>query len=149
MVSLTLPLQELVLVMMYTCSDFNYVRSGNDCVPVGPEPIPAGMCPPGGKDTYMGSSGWRKIPGNTCTGGTKDEKVEKKCSQGQPAEGEVIHQTVRLLFAHFEFALIKQLQFEFQSAIVQHAYFKESTVSTLTESSTKSHFCTDDSSPSS
>ena len=32
---------------------------------------------------YKGSSGYRKIPGNTCSGGVqKDEKVDKKCSQG-------------------------------------------------------------------
>lgn len=63
-------------------SDFNFVRNGNECVPVGPEPIPAGICTGGSDQTYLGSSGWRKIPGNTCTGGKKDEKVQKKCSQG-------------------------------------------------------------------
>ncbi|KAJ3780213.1 vacuolar protein sorting/targeting protein 10 [Lentinula aff. detonsa] len=90
----------------YEC-DFNFVRDGNDCVPVGPEPIPAGVCTlPSQK--YMGSSGWRKIPGNTCTGGRKDEKVEKDCSNAQPKEGEIIHQT-----------------FEFPSQIVQHAYFRK------------------------
>lgn len=32
----------------------------------------------------MGSSGYRKIPGNTCEGGVKkDEKVQKKCSLGR------------------------------------------------------------------
>jgi hypothetical protein len=25
-------------------SDHNFVRNGKDCVPVGPEPIPAGVC---------------------------------------------------------------------------------------------------------
>ncbi|KAJ7626363.1 vacuolar protein sorting/targeting protein 10 [Mycena polygramma] len=92
----------------YEC-DYNFVRDGDKCVPVGPEPIPAGIC----KTTqgeYMGSSGYRKIPGNTCSGGTKDEKVPKPCSQAQPQEGDIIHQT-----------------FPFPSQIVQHAYFKEST----------------------
>ncbi|KAF8825213.1 hypothetical protein HHX47_DHR7000487 [Lentinula edodes] len=87
--------------------DFNFVRDGDNCVPVGPEPIAAGVCTlPSQK--YMGSSGWRKIPGNTCTGGHKDDKVEKDCSNAQPKEGEVIHQT-----------------FEFPSQIVQHAYFRD------------------------
>jgi hypothetical protein len=32
---------------------------------------------------HMGSSAWRKNPGNNCDGGLKkDDKVEKKCSQG-------------------------------------------------------------------
>jgi len=31
----------------------------------------------------MGSSGWRKIPGNTCEGGKdKDKKKQKNCSEG-------------------------------------------------------------------
>ncbi|KAF9030020.1 hypothetical protein BDZ89DRAFT_1132663 [Hymenopellis radicata] len=34
----------------------------------------------------------RKIPGYTCTGGTKDALVDKKCSQA-PEEGQVLHQT--------------------------------------------------------
>ena len=45
----------------------------------------------------MGSSGYRLIPGNTCTksnGVEKDAKVEKECSQAQPAEGEITHQIV-------------------------------------------------------
>ena len=91
---------------------------GGRCEPAGPEPIPAGVCTGSPDQTYKGSSGYRKIPGNTCSGGLrKDEKVDRKCSQGrficfslaldinswcpifvaQPAEGEVIHQTVSLL----------------------------------------------------
>ncbi|KAG5353581.1 vacuolar protein sorting/targeting protein PEP1 [Termitomyces sp. Mn162] len=95
----------------YEC-DYNFVRSGDECVPAGPEPIPAGVCVGDpNKETYLGSSGYRKIPGNTCKDGVKkDEKVEKKCSQAAPKEGDVIHQT-----------------FEFPNYIVQHAYFKDST----------------------
>lgn len=60
---------------------------------------------------YMGSSGFRKIPGNTCTGGIKlDEPVSKPCSKAKPAEGEIVLQ-----------------KFPFDSAILQHAYFKDST----------------------
>ena len=79
-------------------------------MPVGPEPIPAGVCSdPSGH--YMGSSGFRLIPGNTCKGGKKkDEKTQKSCAQGAispifeeivliiiiaaPAEGEITHHVV-------------------------------------------------------
>ncbi|KAI0676132.1 Oligoxyloglucan reducing end-specific cellobiohydrolase [Trametes maxima] len=88
----------------YEC-DYNFVKDGDKCVPVGPEPIPANVCQePSG--TYFGSSGYRKIPGNTCDrdrGSKKDERVEKSCSNG---EG----------------------RFEFPSPVVQYAYFRESTV---------------------
>ncbi|KAI0630633.1 Oligoxyloglucan reducing end-specific cellobiohydrolase [Trametes polyzona] len=96
----------------YEC-DYNFVQDGDTCVPVGPEPIPAGVCAEP-TDEYMGSSGWRKIPGNTCDrdrGEKLDEKVKKPCSSAQPAEGQILHQT-----------------FEFPSTVVQFAYFRESTV---------------------
>lgn len=66
-------------------SDYNYIRHADECVPVGPEPIPAGVCK-NPDQMYKGSSGYRIIPGNTCDrtkGSKKDEQVEKKCSQGQ------------------------------------------------------------------
>ena len=67
-------------------SDYNFIRSGAKCVPAGPEPIPAGVCPANDPDqTFMGSSGWRRIPGNTCDrekGLKKDEKVLKSCKEG-------------------------------------------------------------------
>ena len=99
-------------------SDFNFIRQGDDCVAVGPEPVPAGVCNSDDPNQmYKGSSGWRKVPGNTCVGGIrKDEKVDKKCSMGmyscsvfgyfwtliwlqlaQPPEGNVVHQTVGFL----------------------------------------------------
>ncbi|KAF8634658.1 hypothetical protein AX15_000797 [Amanita polypyramis BW_CC] len=94
----------------YEC-DYNFIRQGNQCTPAGPERIPAGVCGSDPKQTYMGSSGYRKIPGNTCKGGVeKDKKVSKKCSQAQPEEGSVVHQI-----------------FEFPSQIVQYAYFNKST----------------------
>ncbi|KAG8926574.1 vacuolar protein sorting/targeting protein PEP1 [Tulasnella sp. 418] len=95
----------------YEC-DFNYVRQGEKCVAVGPEPIPAGSCTNGRKGKYMGSSGYRLIPGNTCVrpkSGSKDEKVEKDCAEAQPAEGEVTHQT-----------------FQFPNQMVQYVYFRNS-----------------------
>ena len=60
------------------------MKQGDACVPAGPEPIPAGVCTET-KKTFMGSSGWRKIPGNTCddsSGPRKDAKVEKSCDAG-------------------------------------------------------------------
>ncbi|KAH8109150.1 hypothetical protein DFH11DRAFT_958248 [Phellopilus nigrolimitatus] len=95
----------------YEC-DYNFIRNGDQCLPAGPEPIPADVCRDA-SGTYMGSSGYRLIPGNTCDksrGIVKDAKVQKDCSLAQPEEGEVTHQT-----------------FEFASEIVQYAYFKEST----------------------
>ncbi|KAF8527216.1 Oligoxyloglucan reducing end-specific cellobiohydrolase [Gautieria morchelliformis] len=96
----------------YEC-DFNFIREGDDCVPQGPEPIPTGVCedPSPGK-TYLGSSGYRLIPGNTCDqsrGPQKDKPIRKDCSKAQLPPGEISHQT-----------------FEFPGQIVQHEYFKES-----------------------
>jgi hypothetical protein len=69
-------------------SDFNYVLDNNVCKPIGPEPIGPDQCQKGTHDeTYKGSSGYRKIPGNTCDkskGVSKDELVDKPCSQGEP-----------------------------------------------------------------
>jgi hypothetical protein len=42
----------------------------------------------------MGSSGYRRIPANTCDrekGVKLDEKVEKECSKAKPADGEASH----------------------------------------------------------
>jgi hypothetical protein len=74
-------------------------------VPSGPEHVPADVCRKGDpEETYQGSSGYRRIPGNTCDasrGVKKDEPVPRKCSQAAPAEGDIIHQTVDLrLFFH-------------------------------------------------
>ncbi|GJJ15988.1 hypothetical protein Clacol_010267 [Clathrus columnatus] len=92
----------------YEC-DFNYVLEDNKCIPQGPEPIPAGVCEDA-SGTYMGSSGYRLIPGNTCLGGVrKDDKVKKDCAKAQLPAGEISHQT-----------------FEFPSRVHQHEYFRES-----------------------
>ncbi|KAF5021840.1 hypothetical protein F66182_6133 [Fusarium sp. NRRL 66182] len=86
--------------------DYNFRRDPEDnkvCKKVGLIPIPAGSCK--GKDeTFKGSSGWRLIPGNTCTrksGTQKDDPVEWKCSDGGglgggtkpgvPASGKISH----------------------------------------------------------
>lgn len=72
-------------------SDYNYIRQDNKCVPAGPEPIPAGVCADPTK-TYMGSSGWSIIPGNTCDrerGIKKDQPQEKSCEKGERSCGAV------------------------------------------------------------
>jgi len=70
-------------------SDYNFVRSGDECVPAGPEPVPVNVCAGHDPDeTYLGSSGYRLIPGNTCDreqGLKKDDKIRKSCSKGSGA----------------------------------------------------------------
>jgi hypothetical protein len=67
--------------------DYNFQRDPEDnkvCKKVGPIPIPEGSCK-GKEESFKGSSGWRLIPGNTCTrksGAQKDDPVERKCSDG-------------------------------------------------------------------
>lgn len=71
---------------IWFCSDYNFIRNGDQCVPAGPEPVPAGVCAGNDADeTYYGSSGYRLIPGNTCDkerGVEKDEPIKKSCSNG-------------------------------------------------------------------
>ena len=75
-----------ILTPYYIVSDYNYLRSGDECIPIGPEPIPAGVCNGTPGQTYLGSSGYRRIPGDTCdrdSGLKKDERKAKPCSQGK------------------------------------------------------------------
>jgi hypothetical protein len=86
MVSPTTPRALAHTDTVVTVSDYNYVRSGDECTPIGPEPIPAGVCNGTPGQTYMGSSGYRRIPGDTCDralGLKKDEPKAKPCSQGK------------------------------------------------------------------
>ncbi|KAJ7780931.1 Oligoxyloglucan reducing end-specific cellobiohydrolase [Mycena metata] len=92
----------------YEC-DYNFSWDGNACVAIAPPPIPPGVCI-SVDDTYLASSGYRKIPGNTCVGGSKDKMVQKSCQPEKPAEGAIAHQT-----------------FEFPSRIIEHQYFPDST----------------------
>ncbi|KAG1874291.1 hypothetical protein F4604DRAFT_1763753 [Suillus subluteus] len=94
----------------YEC-DYNYVRSDGKCVPSGPERIPSTQCILGTpNEKYMGSSGYRKIPGNKCEGGYRmDEPVSKDCSEAEPVEGAVVHKI-----------------HSFTGDIVQSEYFKDS-----------------------
>ncbi|EJT52393.1 signal sequence binding protein [Trichosporon asahii var. asahii CBS 2479] len=94
----------------YEC-DFNFVRQDNKCVPAGPEIVPPGTCQ-NKDDTYMGSSGYRLIPGNTCDrnkGKKLDEKVKKQCGDAKPEDGKVSHVT-----------------HPFDSKIDRYLYFSES-----------------------
>ncbi len=71
--------------------DFNYVMSAGECVMRGLEVVPAGKCSTE-KETYMGSSGYRLIPGNTCSGGlAKDKPIQKSCALARPADGQPSH----------------------------------------------------------
>ncbi|KAJ7120090.1 Oligoxyloglucan reducing end-specific cellobiohydrolase [Mycena epipterygia] len=92
----------------YEC-DYNYIREDNVCIPVAQEDIPIGACQRPNQ-TFMGSSGYRKIPGNVCTGGSKDHRVPKPCSPDHRGEGNILHR-----------------KFRFPYFIVQYAYFPDST----------------------
>ncbi|KAI9824222.1 MAG: vacuolar protein sorting/targeting protein PEP1 [Thelocarpon impressellum] len=76
--------------------DYNFVRDGKDCVPAGPLVVPAGQCRKG-EESFMGSSGFRLIPGDDCkrTGGAqKDAEVERPCKESAakpPADGKTRH----------------------------------------------------------
>ncbi|CAO1629918.1 unnamed protein product [Parajaminaea phylloscopi] len=95
----------------YEC-DFGYVADdAGKCVPTTKERVPAGECT-GGRKTYQGSSGYRKIPGNTCDasrGVRKDQEVSKPCSEGAPDPGTIAKQ-----------------RHEFPSHVVDYAWFSDS-----------------------
>ncbi|KAJ3174619.1 vacuolar protein sorting/targeting protein PEP1 [Irineochytrium annulatum] len=73
--------------------DFHFKRVGEGslkCEPFGPAYDQPAECRVG--ETYPGSSGYRKIPGDKCQGGKAlDEKVKKDCS-GLPGGGGVVKQ---------------------------------------------------------
>ncbi|KAI1617541.1 hypothetical protein EDD36DRAFT_4086 [Exophiala viscosa] len=76
--------------------DYNFVRDPEDrtkCIPATTLAVPKGACKDP-KDTYLGPSGWRLIPGNECLrkGGEElDQEIERPCSDANktPASGEV------------------------------------------------------------
>lgn len=82
--------------MDYEC-DFNYVRSEDrkSCVLEGSPLVPEGACKKP-EDTFMGSSGWRLIPGDGCVApksGAKDELVSMPCADtiAPPVSGNITH----------------------------------------------------------
>ncbi|SCZ93735.1 BZ3500_MvSof-1268-A1-R1_Chr6-3g08852 [Microbotryum saponariae] len=94
----------------YEC-DYNFAPDGQECIAVGPEPIPTGSCLRE-NDKFLGSSGYRLIPGDTCDvarGIKKDAPVEKSCSAGQATPGLVTHQS-----------------FTFPGYVIDQAYFGDS-----------------------
>lgn len=93
--------------------DFNFVRDGDKCVPSGVLSAPDDSCKDG-KKTFRGSSGFRKIPGNTCSkknGVDKEEKVERPCKDTvkAPATGKISHEITK---------------FEHASNIVEYYYLE-------------------------
>ena len=76
--------------------DYNFIRSedGEKCIPVGVLSAPEGQCK-SVEETYMGSSGFRLIPGNKCTRKNAvaelDNEIERSCSDSvkTPASGKV------------------------------------------------------------
>ncbi|KAI5302445.1 vacuolar protein sorting/targeting protein PEP1, partial [Ascosphaera atra] len=75
--------------------DFNFVRSedGKECIPAASLKVPSGQCKKD-DDKYMGPSGYRLIPGNTCDrkGGRElDKEVERSCKEttGRPSNTDI------------------------------------------------------------
>ncbi|KAF5316790.1 hypothetical protein D9619_006866 [Psilocybe cf. subviscida] len=93
----------------YEC-DYNFIRVGDECELQGHEQVPPNVCRSGRPDDeYEGSSGYRKIAGDTCEGGLKkDAPVMRQCSQAPP-EGDIA--------SHFN---------PFDSPDVQQVFFKDS-----------------------
>ncbi|KAK3335508.1 hypothetical protein B0T19DRAFT_10337 [Cercophora scortea] len=85
----------------YEC-DYNFVKEDGKCVLKGPIPAPENACRDGKPEsTFLGTSGYRKIPGNTCKPTRElDEKykdVERKCSDiidapSAPATDELVQE---------------------------------------------------------
>ncbi|EME89230.1 uncharacterized protein MYCFIDRAFT_55669 [Pseudocercospora fijiensis CIRAD86] len=71
--------------------DYNFKREDGKCVQSGPIVAPEGACS-GDKKKFMGTSGYRLIPGNTCSGGENlAEEVERDCTDTKtpPTSGEI------------------------------------------------------------
>ncbi|KAI3629041.1 hypothetical protein CBS9595_000113 [Malassezia furfur] len=70
----------------YEC-DMHFVARDGACVPDGALPVPEGACQRKG-DTFLGPSGYRKVPGNTCTvpAGQRalDAPVTRACTDAAP-----------------------------------------------------------------
>ena len=128
-------------------SDYNYSREGEECVPIGPEPIPAGACIEDDR-TYQGPSGYRLLAGNTCKregGVKKDELVTKDCTEStiltNPVMTMINDAQLRLTREKFPTKLYVSellcnedliiLQFTFASRLMSYHYFGSSKVSIL------------------
>lgn len=87
--------------------DYNFVRSADrkECIRIGKMVVPKGKCKSAG-DTYMGSSGFRLIPGNDCIrkGGINlDEEIERPCTDTvkAPVSGKVTHEVTNFRASSF------------------------------------------------
>ena len=112
----------LAILKWFNCSDFNFRRDNGACVLVGKEIILSGKCDNPG-DVYTTSSGYRKIPGNTCiepSSNRKDDPVEKKC--GEEGSNKPKPTTPAGTITHTE----KQ----FQGSNIQYFYLERSETST-------------------
>ena len=91
--------------------DYNFVRADGECVAAGPVIVPDGACPDS-KGTFMGSSGYRLIPGNECRrrkgSAQKDQAVERKCGDSvkPPANGKIGHE-----ITHFDAMLYSEYHY--------------------------------------
>lgn len=92
----------------YEC-DFNFEPHGEGkdktCEPSASLKLPDGACQDGAK-TYKGSSGWRKIPGNQCTGKTdKDKEQERNCDEADrppPKNNKITSEITKFKGSHFQ-----------------------------------------------
>jgi len=78
--------------------DYNFVRGDDrkECLLVGKVAVPEGECK-NTEDKYIGSSGFRLIPGNDCDrkgGVSLDEEIERPCTDTvkAPVSGKVVHE---------------------------------------------------------
>lgn len=75
----------------YEC-DYNFIYNNNKCIEHIPQEIPQDQCK-NPNDVFLGSSGYRKIPGNTCDdkyGIMKDKKVEISCKKNNHSNNIII-----------------------------------------------------------
>ncbi|KAI1311572.1 vacuolar protein sorting/targeting protein PEP1 [Mortierella claussenii] len=94
--------------------DYNFVLQDGQCVLNGKEAMPDGTCKKEG-DTYLGSSGYRKIPGNQCDsekGLKKDEPKTKTCT------AETIPTDITHAVAKFDTPMMGGFQYFLKSSVV-------------------------------
>ena len=89
-------------------TDFLPSDNGEKCIPAGTMPIPEGKCK-NPEDTFTGSSGFRRIPGNNCDENAKgavelDREVERPCkdSYKAPVSGEISRELTTFAARRFE-----------------------------------------------
>ena len=90
--------------------DYNFIPSedGSGCSPAGTLPVPKDQCD-GSNAKYMGSSGFRLIPGDECDRKAKgavvlDEEIERSCDDTikPPASGEITKELTSFRARRFE-----------------------------------------------